>query len=342
MPQTVRDRDAGRYGGDWSKWPVPLPRDIAPADEPWADYAGSRYAPWTARIDYLPVDVGRTTALALHDTPVIMRAGNPPLQGSQGGSSYGFAYDVFKAGDPAQMTSVWDLSRGPIFRWGQPIQWPIDRLPLPHGPGIAVHRQGDPAGSSDEHWRCLDTLRERLYEVILLRRSGLNRFQTFGQCDWVSGYRGGGRGVASWDLTLPWTASTQPTGVVAAQVPQFPMITRWDQIEWGFVDHCGFVSLNNYAPGMEGWARGSDGIDATHPCKAGTMLRLRRGVLDRYVDPHTRTLLRSWNEHGLIVGDKNLSGHASVAMAMDPRIFAAFAGLTLRLTDFEIVQQGAS
>lgn len=317
MPITVRDKV-----GTPQLW-APEPCPDLPA-EPWDD------APWTQRCDTWPVDAERTRSLIDVTVPIDC---HPPLKVWEG-SVTGMPYQlVGKA-----TTTVWDLARPITWQWFTPTL-PTVQVPLPD----VVRREGDPGAAWDRHAYLIDP-GAALWEMIQLDRSPVNRWRTFGQTEWTAGYNGGGPGIARWDLRRPWDAAGQPRGVVAAAVPHMPHFVRADEIARGRIDHALFLALANYAPGRTGYARGSDGTAAGHPCRAGERLRLPAERV-AWFEPGTpeRTVAEALARYGCIVGDRtDHSGSATskpgvLATAQDPRISAVWTGLGLRLSDFDIV-----
>lgn len=331
MPLPVADVDR-RYAADWSKWPVPEMPDVTV--EPWAELDPF----WRERVDERPVDHERTRALVDVDLPLRIGAGAAPWLGA----SYGSPFQLVDMTGPT--TPVWDKSKPMTWRGFTPVP-PIVNLPLP---GL-VRREGDPAGAFDLHWVGWDEHHDVLLEVITLRYSQWNRLQTFGRCDWVCGYAGGG-GVARWDTSRPWNAPGQPRGVVAAGFPKFPLIVRWDEIERGRIDHALFLAVPNYAPARVGGARGFDGDWVGHPLRAGETLRLRLEVVARFAPGSpARIIAQAMHEHGVVLGDRTnpakgvRTGIASVALTQDRRWAAGdeahgpLGDMDLHLTDFEVV-----
>lgn len=336
MSSTVDTVDA-RYRADWSKWPVPVMPDLP--FPPWHAVPGQF---WREPVFDRAVDWERTRALQDVDVSISVGAGAPPWQGS----TYGMPYQLIDANAPT--TPVWDQSQWIRWHWFTPT-FPIIHVPLPP----VVRREGDPNGSSDLHWTGYDPERRVLWEGITLRHSPLNRWQTWGQCDWVAGYMGGGPGLSKWDTSKPWNAPGQPTGVVAAGVPKLPMVCRWDEIQSGRIEHAIFGVLPNYAPAKVGHARGTDGSLIGHPVRAGERLRLRRAAVERF-SPGTaaRIIAQAMHEFGWFQADKNAAtgtpagvGVGGFPLSQDRRWHTGdtrigpLGDFRLRLTDFEVIAQ---
>jgi hypothetical protein len=340
MPSTIAEVDA-RYAADWTRWPVPTMPDVP--TEPWAGIVGTF---WTDDISARPVDTERTRALIDYDVPISSHAGAPPWQGS----TYGQPYQLIN-NEP--VTQVWDQSQPVRWRWFTPT-FPITGVPLP----AVVRREGDPAGSSDLHWTGWDAAANVLWEIITLRKT--SRLQTWGRCDCVAGYNGGGVSIARWDCSRRWDASGQPRGVVAGGTPKFPLICRFDQAVRAIVSgdpdaalgHAVFGVLPTYSPGVTGPARASDGALVGHPVRAGERLRLPWHRAREYkAGTLARVLANTLAKHGWVQLDKNNHattpakvGVGSFTLSMDARWatgagpVAPLAPLGLRLTDFEVVR----
>lgn len=341
MPVTTAEADS-QYQFDWTRWPVPQQPDILV--EPWAGVPGSF---WADDISSRPVDVVRTRALVDFDVPISSHAGNIPWQGS----SYGMPYQIIDSTGPT--TPVWDMSRPITWNWFTPT-FPIVHVPLPP----VVRREGDPVGSSDMHWIGYDPTRKVLWEAITVSKPPFARWQTWGRCDWIAGYAGGGPAFSRWDCSKPWNAPGQPTGVVAAGIPKLPLLVRFDQaaraIASGDADaalgHAIFGVLPNYNPGRTGPARGSDGSMTAHPVRAGERLRLpwhrarefKAGTL-------VRVIANTLAKHGWVQADRtSLStvpkfGSGGFPMSADARWttgagpIAPLGPFQFRLADFEVV-----
>ena len=341
MPVTTAEADA-RYAADWSQWPVPQQADILV--EPWAGVPGSF---WTEDISGRMVDAVRTKALVDVDVPITSHAGAPPWQGS----SYGMPYQIIDS--TAATTPVWDMSQPIRWSWFTPT-FPIVNVPLPD----VVRREGDPVGSSDLHWIGFDPSKRVLWEAITVSKPPFARFQTWGRCDWIGGYAGGGPAFSRWDTSKAWNAAGQPTGVVAAGIPKLPLLVRFDQaaraIASGDPDatlgHAIFGVLPNYNPGRVAPARGSDGSMSAHPVRAGERLRLpwhrarehKAGTLVRVI---ANTLAR----RGWVQADRTSTstvpkfGVGGFPMSLDCRWhqgagpIAPLGPFEFRLADFEII-----
>lgn len=342
MPSTIAEVDAA-YQFDWGRWPVPQMPDVLV--EPWAGVPGSF---WVDDISARPVDAVRTRALVDFDVPIGTEAGDVPWQGS----TYGVPYQLIDSAAPT--TPVWDQAKPITWNWFTPT-FPIVNVPLPK----VVRRDGDPVGSFDLHWMGYDQTRRVLWEGIGLRKSPLNRWQTWGRCDWVAGYNGGGPAFSRWDTSRPWDATGQPRGVVAGKTPKFPMIARFDEvvraIASGDADaslgHAMFGVLPNYAPGFIAPARGSDGGLSGHPLKAGARLRLPwfQARTHKAGTP-ARVIANTLARHGFLVLDKCMPantpakiGRGVLSLSMDSR-WALGAGpivplgdMKLRLASFEVL-----
>lgn len=342
MPSTIAEVDAA-YQWDWTKWPVPEMPDL-PLD-PWAGVPGKDGAPafWHQPVKNAQVDVFRTNALPQYDLPMVAHGGDVPWQGS----SYGMPFQLINSAAPT--TPVWDQSRPITWTWFTPT-FPIVRVPLPN----VVRREGDPGGSSDLHWTGYDPTRKVLWEGITLRKSALNKLQTWGKTEWIAGYNGGGPAFSRWDTSKPWDAPGQPLGVVAANVPKFPLLARWEEIKKGRINHALFGVLPNYSPERTGPARGGDGSWVGHPVRAGERLRLRRAVVERFL-PGTaaRILAEALWEFGYVQADRNdptlgavLTGKGNFSLTMDSRwakgdsTLGPLGKFELRLKDFEVVTPG--
>lgn len=332
MPQTVAEADAW-YQFDWTKWPVPTMPDLpVPL---WDGVAGCF---WRDQISKSSVDVFRTNALPQYDVPIGAHAGDVPWQGS----TYGMPFQIIDSSAPT--TKVWDQSRPIVWNWFTPT-FPIVKVPLP----AVVRREGDPGGSSDLHWYGYDPTRKVLWEGIVLRKTP--RFATWGQTDWMASYNGGGPAFSRWDTSKPWNAPGQPLGCVAANIPQLPLVARWEEIQKGRIEHALFGVLPNYSPERTGPARGGDGSWVGHPVRAGERLRLRRSAVERFA-PGTaaRILAEGLWEFGWVQADRNdptlgsvLTGRGGFNLTMDRRWaegdgkIGPLGKFEVRLKDFEVV-----
>ena len=325
MAATTAEIDS-QYALDWTKWPVPE----QPAIPDWQ-------GPWNIRVDQRAVDTERTARLAKHDLVVRTVAGNVPWEGS----SYGMPINLFNVKGPK--TPVWDMSQPVTWNWFTPT-FPIHQVALPNH----VRREGDPAGGSDRHAYFVDTLNGVMIETVLAQKSPLNRLQTWFQADWTVGYSGGGRGIVQWDTKKTYDAPGQPRGgVVAAQVPQLPMVARWDEIQKGRITHALFGVLPNYSSERwVGWARGTDGLLKDHPVRAGDILRLKKEKLKDFT-PGTpaHIIATALNEYGFFLGDKTGDGSgAGFPLTQDRRwqtgegSIAPLGVFQVQLTDFELVK----
>ncbi len=335
MPNLVRNIDSS-YALDWSKWPVPTMPDVP--TEPWAGIPGSF---WRDDVRYLPIDAARTASLAAYNVPVRASAGAAPYAGT----SYGMPYSLVS--ETLLKTKVWDLARPVTWNWFTPT-YPTVSVPLPD----TVRLEGDPNGSSDLHYYGFDPVAQVLYEMIVVSKSSLNYLKTLGQCEWTAGYAGGASGIARWDCKKTWNTPGQPQGVVAAGIPQFPLIVRWDEIKKGRIGHAVFGVLPNYNKAKIGAARGSDGDLLDHPVRAGERLRLKRSVVEKFaLGTPARIIAQAMYEFGWIQGDRNQwaagswTGNGNFALSQDRRWSLGEGNIPplgtfeVSLTDFEVVQQ---
>jgi hypothetical protein len=330
VPVTVAEADA-RW--DWSTWTVPTMPDL-PAP-PWAGVPGCF---WDEDVTARPVDEARTLTLGAVDVPMHASAGAPPYIGV----TWGLPYQLVDSTGPT--TPVWDQSRPITWNWFTPT-FPITHVPLPP----VVRRECDPAGGSDLHWYGYDPDKSVLWEAIGLMKPPLARWSTWGQCDWVSGYNGGGSGIMRWDTARPWDAPGQPRGVVAAAIPQFPLIARWDEVAKGRIEHALYSTLPNYSPEKTGPARASDGDWVGHPVRAGERLRLKRSVVDTFpTGSAAHILATAMHEYGVVHSDRcgprgTRTGVGAFQLSADRRwhtgdgTVGPLGRFELRLTDFDIV-----
>lgn len=283
-------------------------------------WAGDSQRFWAQRADARPVDTARTAALARVDIAMNFPAGTK------------WNGDVY--GQPVQQVPV----TAPRFRCldlRQPA-WPFWTftqravIPMPD-PGV-IQREGGPF---DLHWRCIEGT-TALWEVWHLQAGGWPWADL--QCSsWVR-----------WDLSRPWTQQPGP-GVVAAAWPHTPLLVRWEDVAPGAaMNHGVFIGLDNYNPGRVGPARGSDGSDSTHPCRAGEWLRLRRDVANRIIataNPSAAAFAQGLATFGGWVGDRTWqtgqpeSQRIGIIQGTQDTRLAAVGNLNLRLTDFEVVAQ---
>lgn len=327
MTITVRDTIGGPL--------APIPPDWTPAPcpdltvEPWHGVP----VPWRTPIVDAPVDVERSRVLARVNVPVEITPPGRPWDGSVAG----MPYHAIRHDTTTDTVRVLDRGRPTVTRWQFPrwpwliVEPPTVTLDLPP----VLRREGDPAGAWDRHAFILDERKHQLVEII--------------QADpfpvWSAGWDGSGPGVAVWDLTRPWDAPGQPAGVIAARFPQLPHLLRFDEVAAGQIGHALFLVLPDYAPDRTGYARGSDGTDSDHPCRAGERLRLRPGIAERF-RPGTaaRTVADGLTTFGCVVGDRNsdrgsTSRPAALTCTQDPRLAGiGLDTLDLQLTDFDIVQ----
>jgi len=327
MPTTVK----ASYNGKPEDWPVPQMPDLT-GIEPWHGVEGSF---WKRDISNSEIDLWRTEKLAAFDVKLSCGAGNKPYMGT----SYGMPFNIVDESLPK--TKIWNLNDTVKWSWFRPT-YPVDYAPFPP----LVRREGDPGESSDQHWYGYDPEHGWLYELILVSFSGLNRLKTFGQTEWTHGYNGGGAFV-KWNTLIPWNAAGQPKrGIVAAGIPQFPLVVRYEEMLAGHIDHCFFAALANYARAMVGVARGFDGdLDpATYPLRAGDLLRLKSSVVYSITDPHQRVFANAARKHGILIGDRNAhnTGHwegpGGWTLTQDVR-WQGVSMPTWNLSDFEVVAQ---
>ena len=325
-PRVTAEIDS-QYMFDWTKWPVP---EMPPIPK-WK-------GPWNTDVSNYKVDTDRTYKLREYNIPIKTGAGQAPWNGS----TYGRPISLYN--DKGPKTAVWDLSKPIVWNWFSPT-FPVTRVALPEH----VRREGDPVGSSDMHSYLVDPANKIITEMILVRKSLANLLQTFFQTEWTVGYAGGGPGIYRWDISKPYNADGQPKGgVVAAAVPQLPMVVGWEEIQAGVIDHCMFGVLPNYSKEVTGWARGSDGSSIGHPVRAGEILRLKKEKLSTYL-PGTpeHIIATALVKYGWFQGDRNGPdtgvGEGHFPLTMDRRWaqgdgkIPRLADMKLSLVDFEVV-----
>ncbi len=345
MSNTVREQLGGGVfpavvPPGWAPDPCP---DLTPAQVPWGDRK-PREAPWRTDISAAPVDVERTKALARKDIDSKIDLGVP--NGVSEGAVAGMPLQI--PGPDARAQLVLDRGREPVvtswhvdFWWGnQHIQWfpktwaqPIEAITLPS----PTRREGDPQGAWDRHAYILRPEARRLVELIQLDHVAM------AGAEWTVGWSGGGSGMAIWDLDKVWTAAGQPSGICAASIPQAVHFYRYDEILRGVVDHAAFFALPRYNPGFTGYARHSDGKDATIPLRCGERIRLTQAALERIIAKHGPKSMEAiiavgLRKHGAILGDTGST--PTFAATQDPRwIRNGWKGLGTSLSDFEVVDQ---
>lgn len=321
-------------------WQPPELTAIAPEQEPWAGVP----AWWRENIAGRPIDRDRTERLADDDLPIGTAAGNPPYKGT----SYGMPYHLVDSTGPK--TPVWDLSQPITLRGFTPVL-PIVDTPLPP----FVRREGDPGENPfDGHAYFFDPVKQVLWEAMQLTNPPAarwywarpNRFRTLGRCDWAAGYHEKGRvggGIVQWDCRKPWADPGQPRGLVAAGIPQFPLLPRWDEIQRGRISHALFLAVRNYAPEVTGPARTTDGHADGHHLRAGERLRLPIEMVGEYQPGSAaRIFATALAEFGAIVGDT--APGAGIAMTQDRRWaqgddrIGPLGDLGLRISDLVVVR----
>lgn len=332
MPYTVKELDSQYYALDWSKWPVPQMPDLP--KEPWAGVD----AFWKKPVASAPVDTYRTGGLAKNDIKINAHAGGAPWQGT----SYGIPFNLVNSKGP--LTPVWDLSRPIVWNWFTP-KFPIDMVPLVD----RNLREGDPNESSDVHWIGFDPVNNLLWESIQLIKTPLNRLRTWGRTEWCSSYDGGGAGISKWDMAKPWDAAGQPWGVVAANVPKFPLVPRWEEILKGRINHALFMAIPNYDKTFVKPARGTDGDLVNFPIRCGERLRLKRSAVEKFpVGTSNRIIAEALFEFGAVICDRNTwnvpftSARGGCSLTQDSRWTvgdASYPGLSfeVNLSDFEVI-----
>lgn len=345
MPQIVREADAYYVNctpnPPWSCWPVPTMPDLPV--EPWAGIS----VPWKEPISGRATDLARTAKLVDVDIRIAASGGIPPWEGA----STGFPFNIVAS--KGTTTPVWDLSRAPVFSFswatGLVRRDPIVQVPLPD----LVRLEGDPNGAHDVHFHGFDPTEQVLFEMISVSKSGLNRLKTWNTTDWTAGYNGAAPGIARWNCKTAWNAASQPIGTVAARIPQFPLMARFDEVKRGKINHALFLGVPNYAPEVTGFARGSDGSYVGHPLRGGERLRLKRSVVERFAPGSTGRILAeaAW-EYGAVVADRNSFdpkagtawfGAGAVLLTMDRRWVAGDGALgplgqwEVKLSDWEVV-----
>jgi hypothetical protein len=320
MPYTVEQS----YKGILSEWTVPRMPDLT-GIEPWGD---DLTAFWHVPIDTFEIDVERTGRLADLGYTLSCGGGNQPHEGT----SYGQPFNLVLESGPK--TAVWNLGKKVVWNWFRPT-YPNVLLPLPS----LVRREGDPGNSSDSHWVGYDPSASVLYEVIQLNNSFLNRLKTLGTNTWALGYVPS-HGWARWNTAIAWNAPGQPVGVCAASVPKFPMVTRYEEVESGRINHALFTGVPDYAPEIVGHARGTDGSTVGHPLRGGERLRLKPEVLDTITDPVERIFGLAAHEFGLFIGDRNWSkfGKGGWTITQDVR-WQEVNFPVWDLDDFEVIAQ---
>ncbi|MFZ4431644.1 MAG: hypothetical protein ACOYOQ_00455 [Microthrixaceae bacterium] len=345
MPSTVKEADAyylncGLNREPWSCWPVPVMPDLT--TDPWAGVS----VPWKEPVAGRPVDYARTAKLADVDIEIAAQGGDSPWAGA----ATGFPFQIIAS--KGTTTPVWDLARAPVwsFSWatGFVRRDPIVQVPLPE----LVRLEGDPNGAFDVHFHGFDPTEQVLFEMISVNRSGLNRLKTWGTTDWTAGYTGGAPGIARWNCKIAWNAPSQPFGCVAAGIPQFPLVARYDEVLRGRINHSLFLGVPNYGPELVGVARGGDGTAVGHPLRGGERLRLKRSVVEQFpLGTPARIVAEAGWEYGAIVADRNSwdpkagtkdFGRGALTLTMDARWQGARGGVPLgrwatRLTDWEVI-----
>lgn len=335
MPITETEDATRRLSRDWAKWPVPEMPAITPEQEPWAGVPG---AFWRTALTQRATDPDRTERLhadPISTMPVGMSAGNPPYAGS----SYGMPFHIVDEKVP--LTQVLDISQPGKWTWAG-FKPPMIPTPLPP----RVRREGDPAGSFDLHAYFYDPGRKLLWEAMQIDRAPINWWRSLGRSDWGAGYSEKGivgGGIVCWDCSKPWAGPGQPRGLVAAGIPQFPLILRWDEIERGWISHALFLALSAYADDITGPARATDGKVAGHPLRAGESLRLPWHLVDRYPVGSTEWIIATaLAEFGCYVGDT--APGVGITMAQDCRFALGsptrgpLGDMGLTLSDFEVVK----
>jgi len=303
-------------------WFAPDQLTNAPVPDLWAGDSG-RF--WARRADGRQVDAARTAALARVDIPINMPAGT-----TNQGSIYG--QPVQQVPSTAPRFKCLDLREG----WFPPWTWAQRAVFSPCDPG-ALQIEGGPF---DRHWRCIEGTSPAavaLWEVWHLQPGGWPLAQLQAS-SW-----------ARWRLDIPWNAPGQPMGVVAAGFPHTPLLVRWQDVETvGAMNHGVFIGLDNYNPGRIGPARGSDGTDSTHPCRAGEWLRLRADVANRIIatgTPQQAAFAQGLKTWGGWVGDRTWrsgqpeSQRVGIIQGTQDTRLSVLGQLRLRLSDFEVVAQ---
>ena len=296
----------------WGSWTPPVMAPELNVIDRWD-------GPWRDTVTARKVDVGRTAALAGVDMPITINAGKAPHDGT----SYGYPINV---ANRERSVPVYNLSTT-----NKPGDEPaVSHLPLPK----LIRIEGDPSGAFDRHMKLVDPIGMVCWEAIqahVAKDSHVN-----------VGYAGAGDGMTRWDMSKRWTVDDPGRGVVAANVPHTPMLTRFDEIAAG-IHHCLPIVLPDYSsdPAV-GWARHRDGTLARHPLRAGDLLRLSCVEWIRQcnrwpVGTMERALADAAFTHGLFVIDKSGgSGSASISLTQDRR-FATLRDMGMRLTHFEIL-----
>ena len=167
------------------------------------------------------------------------------------------------------------------------------RYPIPRG----VHIEG----GSDRHALLVDRSACRLYELFALqRRNGR----------WTAG------SGATWNLRSKHLRPAGWTSADAAGLPILPLLTRYDEVRRGRIDHALRVTVQRsrraYVYPARHFASSDD--DPSLP-RMGERLRLRAGVDISSFPRQARIVLKAMRRYGLIVADNGSDWYVSGAPA---------------------------
>lgn len=311
MPRTVADRDRRRHSGfEWLGWAGLISGrglfrfrswsnpEWIPDELPNLDGVLWGDAPWIEQERSTVVDKVPTAALADWDIRIRCHVGG--------------IWKGVRGGVPWQLVDSAGRRTKVVDQWGRDFS-----VPLPS----TVNRLGDPGGTSgDLQWFGIDPTALLMWECSSLRPTPF-------------GWRA--HAVHVHDLSKPWLFEGSLAG---GGLPIVAGVPRPEEFARGHIDHALWITLDEYAPEVTGFAAKTDGETPGHPLRAGEHLVLpadwepEPGV-DLTDDERTLIDAMSDPNRGLIVNDKTGDGTGNIRLPMDPRVLI---DLEFMLTDFDV------
>ncbi|HZW31988.1 MAG TPA: hypothetical protein VFF52_14855, partial [Isosphaeraceae bacterium] len=199
-----------------------------------------------------------------------------------------------------------------------PENAPIEDWPLNGKPLEVIQREG----RGDRHMIVVDPVNRRLFEFYQARRT---------DAGWTAAQS------SIFDLTTNKLRPDGWTSTVAAGLPIFPAVVRYDELERGIVGHAMRFTVRNsrraYVHPATHFA--SNKTDVNLP-RMGEHFRLRADFDTSGFSPHARAILEGLKKYGMFVADNG--GDWRISVAPDSRIKGLDDLRRVRGRDFEVVQ----
>jgi len=278
---------------NWTLWKVPQSDDL-PEDFHWDTFATR------------PIEDG-AVAYEIFTDPIYDGAkditlgwGNSrfkPHKGSLGGTPY----EVVTKDTPHEKVLLTDKHHGL-----SEVRMPVTREPW-------VQNYPNPHG--DMHYLVVDIDNGLIYETISFRPSLMPDYK------WACS------SFMVWDITKTFEEQASPSnGVCAAKVPYFPLITRYQEVASGKVEHAAGISVSNYLQGAVPPAQNYDGEGFEYkeppvPVFAGTRLRLKEEYYEKMLREGGACAVHAeqLRTYGGFITDKTGVHHGSIWGAPDAR-----------------------